>query len=58
MKGKNILYINQATMVEAIQLWVNATFTNPPLVESVKKDANYNVGEGFIVDLGEQKEQP
>lgn len=52
MKGSNSLYVNQATMVEAVQLWVDATFKNAPRVELVKKDPEYNMGcDCFIVKL-------
>lgn len=37
MKGNNELHINQATMIEAMQLWASATFkAPPPIVLSVK----------------------
>lgn len=33
--GNNTLKINQATMIKALQLWVESEFKNPPKVLSV-----------------------
>ena len=30
MRGNNEIHMNQATMVEAMQLWLDHTFKNPP----------------------------
>ena len=32
MKGVNTLSINQATAIEAMQLWINSQMQNPPIV--------------------------
>lgn len=38
MLGSNELRINEATMMEAVQLWLDSTFKeNPPRVESVSE---------------------
>lgn len=55
MKGSNDLRINAATMVEAIQMWADATFKERVVVTSVKKDTN-NQTEGFIVSFREPQE--
>ena len=35
MKGRNELVLNHATMIEALQVWADATFKSPPRVASV-----------------------
>jgi len=42
MMGKNTLTLNQQTMVEAVQVWVNQTFTTPPTVVLVTKIEDYS----------------
>lgn len=37
MTGENTLKLNQETMVEALQTWVDKTFVNPPKVMKVMK---------------------
>lgn len=53
MIGNNKIYINQATMQEAIKLWLADQFKNPPLVDSVKKnnDNGARDGDGFIIEV-------
>lgn len=58
MKGKNDLYLNQATMQEAVQLWLAAEFKNPPKVVLVKKDTNRNShNDSFIVSVDENSSE-
>jgi sarcosine oxidase gamma subunit len=40
MRGKNEIYINQATMQEALQLWLDAQFKIAPKVTSVSRNRN------------------
>lgn len=55
MIGNNQLELNQATMVQAVQVWVDQTFTSPrPKVISVDK-CRESYSEGFVVKLGEQE---
>ena len=51
MQGKNEIHMSQATMQEAVQLWLNDQFKEPPTVASVKKDTDtYGAGsDRFIV---------
>lgn len=55
MKGNNTLTLNQVTMVEALQLWADAKFKQPPKVESVEqttKGGSYG-GSTFEVKVSE-----
>jgi len=60
MKGNNTLTLNQATIVEAVQLWVNATFKNPPKVERVEQTSApggaYSSSEVFEVKMSEPEQ--
>lgn len=58
MIGNNDLQLNEATMIEAVQMWVSANFTNPPKVTSIDVDKNGAYSKTFIihVDGGEKKE--
>jgi len=54
MKGNNTVTINQATMIEAMQLYFDAQLKTPHTVVDVKKNPNdYSGVEGFIVSFGE-----
>jgi len=53
MNGKNEIHINQATMKDAIQLWLKDQFKTPPKVTCVRKNTNTH-GAGsdqFIVSV-------
>ena len=57
MKGRNELHISQNTMIEAMELWVNHTFTLPQQrVTRVKKDDMKSLGnaEFFIIELDDK----
>jgi hypothetical protein len=41
MKGNNTLELNQATMIEAVQVWVDKSFVKPPQVLGVSKRDEY-----------------
>ena len=53
MKGNNTLELNQATMIEALQLWVDATFKVGVKVltvaASTKKGSSYSTENCFEV---------
>tara|TARA_R110000737_G_scaffold139488_5_gene170313 strand:- start:251 stop:445 length:195 start_codon:yes stop_codon:yes gene_type:complete len=53
MIGNNEIHINQATMREAVQLWLADQFKNPPRAGMVKRDMNVGgIGsDQFIVTL-------
>lgn len=53
MKGNNELRLNHATMIEALQLWVNANFVVPVKVESVDQLANSTYCKDFSVKLAD-----
>jgi hypothetical protein len=57
MKGNNTLNMNQATMCDAIGLWLADQFKNPPRVISVRVDASVNGGTGFTVYLAGKDEK-
>lgn len=59
MKGKNCLQLNQATMCEAIQYWLDSKFSGrAPRVESVTFKDGYE-GDWFIVEtLAEGERDP
>lgn len=40
MHGKNEIHVNQETMAEAMQLWLDAQFKKPPKVTTVRKNTN------------------
>lgn len=49
MKGTNTLHINQATMVEAMNLWLADQFKNPPVATKVKEGDKNRHNDGFTV---------
>ncbi len=54
MIGSNSIELNQATMVQAVQCWVDKTFQDPkPVVKSVKisADRSYTTASAFTVEL-------
>lgn len=53
MIGKNELRINHETMRSAMNLWLAATFKNPPRAVSVVRDNSSGGMDHFIVKLGE-----
>lgn len=61
MKGRNTFHLNQATMLEAIQLWLDKSFKEPPLAASVGVEepgrANgVKVPDCFVVNIEERKD--
>ena len=58
MVGKNTLHLNHATMLEAVQLWLNASFKEPTpkaTLINVTKDASskYNATNDtdFVIEI-------
>lgn len=60
MVGKNDLVLNQATMIEAIQYWLDSKMKETaPTVLSVKGESNRGYDDGFfVVSLDSEKERP
>lgn len=57
MKGNNTLYLNEATMIEALQAWIDSKYAHmPPVVTKVQQmsDCGYEATRGsFEVRLAE-----
>ena len=52
MKGSNDLILNEATMIEAIQFWLDAEMAQPaPKVTSVKSESGSLYSNTFKVSL-------
>lgn len=57
MKGSTTLKINLATMIEAMQMYLDSQLVGKHTVTNVKPVANsYTPGNEFEVELGEQIE--
>jgi len=50
MKGSNDLILNEDTMIEAIQYWLNAQMVSAPKVTSVKREAS-GLSDQFRIEL-------
>ena len=57
MRGNNILSLNEATMIEVVQYWLDNKALNPqersPVVKGVKKQANTFDTPVFDIQLAE-----
>lgn len=52
MKGNNEFRLNHATMIEALQMWIDAQFKNdPPRVASVEELGSTNYCKEFSVKV-------
>ena len=52
MTGTNELLLNQATMVEAVQLWLDATLAaKGPVVTKVERDTSSYSGRDFKITI-------
>ncbi len=51
MKGRNTLQINQATLVEAVQYWLDREMKTAPKVLSVKHNSKYIGADVFDVEV-------
>ena len=58
MKGKNFILINQATMQEAVNLWLQSQFKNAPLCISVTPGESDRHDNGFRLAVEEQADEP
>lgn len=56
MKGSNEIYINQATMIEAMQEYFNKRYTPHFKILSVKSIVINNYSETFEIKIEELKE--
>lgn len=56
MKGSNDLILNEATMIEAIQYWLNAQMVKAPTVTSVKRETS-GLSDQFRIELDSEHEQ-
>ena len=57
MKGCNKLLINQATMIEAIQFWIDNEMDNPVVVTKVSTVASSFDADEFEIKLETKEEQ-
>lgn len=56
MKGRNVITINQATMLEAMQRYFDEQLTAGHTVKRVSKDATvYSQEESFVIDFGDSE---
>jgi hypothetical protein len=57
MTGNNELILNEATMKEAVQFWLNSQMVNPPKVTNVKaaKGDSYSPAFSISLDSDEHK---
>lgn len=59
MQGNNTLTLNAATMIEAVQLWLDTRMTEPvPTVTSVEADTKGYGGNTFKVELSMDADRP
>ena len=57
MKGNNEIRLNESTMVEVVQQWLNREMpNNTPKVTSVTSD-NDNYAPGFTVKVSDQEQR-
>ena len=60
MKGSNTLLFNQATMVHALQEYLDKRYTPGVTVTGIKLDTTRNhagtCSESFVIDVAEKKE--
>ena len=57
MKGSNDLILNEATMIEAVQFWLDSMIVPPaPQVTGVKSHTE-NYGKTFMVSLNSESER-
>jgi hypothetical protein len=57
MIGNNELKINEATMMEAMQLWLNDNFKVPPKVVSVSESKTGTYSKEFTIATCSQTEE-
>jgi dsRNA-specific ribonuclease len=55
MKGTNIILMNQATMLDAVNLWLADQFKDPPMAKSVKKQTGERHSDGFEITVTERE---
>lgn len=58
MKGNNELRLNQATMIEALQLWVDSQFAkDAPRVVSIEELSSTNYCKEFSVKVTDEPKE-
>ena len=57
MIGNNEILINEATMMEAVQLWLNDQFKVPPQVISVEQGKTGSYSKEFTVKVSGTTEE-
>lgn len=57
MKGNNELRLNHATMIEALQLWIDSKFKGPLRVESVEQLSDTNYCREFAVKVTDEPKE-
>ena len=58
MKGTNDLLLNQATMIEAVQFWLDSQMVNPvPKVMNVKVENPNQIQVTFTVSLNSEADR-
>ena len=61
MNGNNEIRVNQATMLEAVTLWLADQFKTPPRAVSVEKNSNepdMRNGDTFIIKIQQTPSEP
>lgn len=57
MKGNNELHLNQATMIEAVQHYLEKIMIAPvPVVKQVKQEQKNGYADIFIIEVGSENE--
>lgn len=57
MTGNNEMKINEATMMEAVQLWLNDQFKVPPKVTSVEESKASSYSKEFTIQFSVPTEE-
>jgi len=57
MTGNNEIKINEATMMEAVQLWLNDQFKVPPKVTSVEQSKTGSYSNEFTIQINVPTEE-
>jgi len=57
MKGNNEFILNQATMLNAVQLWLNDQFKIPPTATSVEQTGTGSYSREFTVKVASPEEE-
>ena len=60
MIGSNEIHLNQQTMIEAVQMYLDSQFAagKAPKVQAVEKSGNSSYGDSYIVKTQEPEAKP